>query len=270
MAARRELLSRRAVKPLTFRIEAELNPRLHLLAPLLIALCPPVLRAAAPNDIPVEARAEGGTAEEIKAPDFVPGESWRFTELEGYSRLELRTWRVEVVSSNRGETRFSVAGGRPGAEDAREARIYSAAGVLETGRLNDAVFGSFRPGLQLLSFPLAEGKTWSQSVRRTDPSTGTERTVTLRGKVIGWETVKVPAGEFRALKVERAMTLGNHGTFRTETRRVEYEWYVPELKSAARIEIWEEYFDPTVPRILRYLLRDKRYLDLVSFEPRPS
>ena len=62
------------------------------------------------------------------------------------------------------------------------------------------------------------------------------------------------------------MDLGDHGTFRIETRRVEYEWYIPELKAAARIEIWEAYQDATVPRILRCLLRDKRYLDLVSFE----
>jgi hypothetical protein len=215
--------------------------------------------------------AQGAVAAaEIEAPKFVPGESWEFSEREGYSRLELRTWRAEVAASNAGETRLTVVGGRPGAEGTREERVFSAAGVLETGRLNDGVFGTFRPGLHLLPFPLMEGKTWSQSVRRTDPSTGTERTVTVRGRVIGWETVKVPAGEFRALKIERAMGLGDHGTFRTETRRLEYEWYVPELKSAARIEIWEEYWDVTVPRILRYLLRDKRYLDLVSFEPRPN
>ena len=175
-----------------------------------------------------------------------------------------------MASSNADETRLTVVGGRPGAEGTREHRVFSALGVLETGRLNDRVFGTFRPGLQLLPFPLLEGKTWSQSVRRTDASSGAERTVTVRGRVIGWETVKVPAGEFRALKVERVMRLGDHGTFRTETRRVEHEWYVPELKSAARIEIWEEYYDVTVPRILQYLLRDKRYLDLVSFEPRPE
>jgi hypothetical protein len=145
--------------------------------------------------------------------------------------------------------------------------------------LSDRVRSSFQPGLQLLPFPLVEGKTWSQTLTRSDgpgatgaagTTSATARTVTLRGKVLGWETVKVPAGEFRALKIQREIELGDAGVFRTQTLRTEYEWYVPELKSAARIEVWESYFDSSVPRPLRYLQRDKRYLELTAFAPRAS
>jgi hypothetical protein len=221
------------------------------------------LRAAASALLAVHALHAAGA---VEAPELVPGESWQYSEKEGYSRLELRSWRSEVTAAGIGEVRMTVAGGAPGAAAVSEDRVYASAGMLLSGRLSDRVRGTFRPGLQLLPFPLVEGKTWSQTLTRSD--SGRERTVTLRGKVLGWETVKVPAGEFRALKVVRELDLGDEETFRTQTRRTEYEWYVPELKSAARIEIWEQYYDPTLPRPLRYLLLDKRYLELVAYAPR--
>lgn len=202
------------------------------------------------------------------APQFVPGESWRYSERDGNSGLELRTQRFEVISTSGAAVRMRVDIASPSGEAVSVEQSYTAAGALAAGRLSDRVRGSYRPELRLLPFPLEPGKTWSQKVQRTDASTGAERTVTLRGKVIRWETVKVPAGEFRALKIQRTMGLGDQTSLRTETRRTEYEWYVPELKSAARIEIWEEYRDATVPQIQKYLLQDKRYLDLVSYEPR--
>jgi hypothetical protein len=53
------------------------------------------------------------------------------------------------------------------------------------------------------AFPLYPGKTWEDSydweVRGAAPVKGKAED---RGKVIGWEEVQVPAGSFRALKVE--------------------------------------------------------------------
>jgi hypothetical protein len=59
----------------------------------------------------------------------------------------------------------------------------------------------------------------------------------LRGtaKVIGWEDVQVPAGKFRALKVEHDSTLrGSRGPF-TANRKI-LLWYVPETKRWVRSE----------------------------------
>ena len=144
-----------------------MNPRLRLLASAIGAAATVVLAFHPPGAI---------AAREIEAPNLVPGESWRFSEREGYSRLELHRWRVELASSNASQTRLTVIGGPPDAEGACEERVFSAVGVLETGRLNGGVFGTFRPALQLPPFPLVEGRTWSQSVHRTAPSTDTDRT----------------------------------------------------------------------------------------------
>ena len=63
----------------------------------------------------------------------------------------------------------------------------------------------------------------------------------VRGKVLGWETVKVPAGEFRAMKVERTMYLADYDTFRGNTQRTETEWYAPDIRGAAKIVVFEEF-----------------------------
>jgi hypothetical protein len=59
--------------------------------------------------------------------------------------------------------------------------------------------------------------------------------------VLGWETVKVPAGEFRAMKVERTMYLGDYETFRGITQRTETEWYAPDIRGAAKVVVFEEF-----------------------------
>lgn len=195
-------------------------------------------------------------------PAYTVGDRWSYREIEGYSRLALRTRTREVTSAGAGDIRISgAANGEP------ERWRFSDPGTLASGPLSDRAAGELHPRLQLLAFPLEPGKRWEQTVTRTDPATGAVRSVTLRGKVLDWEVIRVPAGEFRALKIERRITLGDYDTFRTETWRTEYEWYVPELKGAAKIEIWEQYWDPTLPRPMRYLLNDRRFLELVSYRP---
>lgn len=228
--------------------------RLSLCAALFLALDP----------------AAFGNGSAVEAPAFVRGDAWRYSELEGFSRLPLRSHARTVTATEGGAVRIAEIAAGPNGSNANEMReewLYSGAGALASGSLNERARGALQPALQLLPFPLVEGKTWSQTVVRTDPALGAPRVVTLHGKVLGWETVKVPAGEFRALKIERDFLLGDQGTFRSETQRTEYEWYVPQLKSAARIEVWEISYDHTIPRILRPLLRDRRFFDLVSFEP---
>jgi hypothetical protein len=65
--------------------------------------------------------------------------------------------------------------------------------------------------------------------------------VHVDGRVVGWETVRVPAGEFRALRVERRMRLGDWDQFRGETWRAETEWFVPEVGAPVKLTVFEEY-----------------------------
>jgi hypothetical protein len=85
----------------------------------------------------------------------------------------------------------------------------------------------YEPPYPALPFPLEAGKTWRSYVKATDPATGRVNRVRIDGAVLGWERVKVPAGEFDALVVRRVVYAGNHDHFLSEEYITEVDWYSP-------------------------------------------
>lgn len=90
--------------------------------------------------------------------------------------------------------------------------------------------GNITPHAGTFRFPLAAGASWPANFENTVPRRGAfqvnhERTA----KVIGWEEVEVPAGRFRALKIEVT------GSFQRVDRSISGSsttviWYVPAVK----------------------------------------
>ena len=175
-------------------------------------------------------------AAQVVAPALKPGDTWTYRGIDNYNRLPTGTWAREVTSAASGSIRIAMRSADGSFED-----VYRVPGELASGVLNDRARGAMEPAFQLMPFPLAEGKSWSQKVIRTDPFTNEKREMLVTGKVRGWETIKVPAGEFRAMKVERTMYLGDYDTFRGITQRTETEWYAPDIRGAAKIVIFEEF-----------------------------
>lgn len=92
----------------------------------------------------------------------------------------------------------------------------------------------YSPGVQALQFPLEVGKRWTHSNSYEHPSCGTT-TSELKNQVVGWEDVKVPAGAFRALRID------SEGSWRNRCgsdRSVYKFWYVPKVKWLVRSESW--------------------------------
>jgi hypothetical protein len=115
---------------------------------------------------------------------------------------------------------------------------------------------------------LAEGERWEDRATRVDPQNGERRDVRLSGRVVGRETIATRAGTFDTYVIERRLLLGDAGRYRTETRRTEREWFSPKLGAPVRTEVWEEFSDPTVPRILQnQLTRNRELYELVSTGP---
>jgi hypothetical protein len=85
----------------------------------------------------------------------------------------------------------------------------------------------YEPPYPALPFPLEAGKTWRAYVQATDPATGRVNRVRIDGKVLGWDRVKVPAGEFDALAVQRTVYAGNRDHFLSEEYITEIDWYAP-------------------------------------------
>ena len=175
---------------------------------------------------------------QVAAPTLTPGQSWTYREINGYNGLQRGIVVREVTTAANGDIRVVSRSGEGKQLD--EAR-FEQAGLLREGVLNDRARGVLTPALALYPFPLTEGRRWSQTVSRDDPEWREKRAVRVDGRVLGWETVRVPAGEFKALKIERRMWLGDRDPFRNETWRTETEWYVPELKAPAKLTVREQY-----------------------------
>ena len=101
----------------------------------------------------------------------------------------------------------------------------------------------YAPAFPAYAYPLEPGKTWYTIVDATDATTGRRYRVHTRGKVVRWERIKVPAGEFDALRIERQVFAGNMDAVRSQEEITETDWYVPALRRWARSEGHSQHFD---------------------------
>jgi hypothetical protein len=174
-------------------------------------------------------------AQTAAAPSIAAGQSWTYRAVNDYNRLPLGEVTRQVAAAGNEIRVVSRAGTTEAASG------FAGAGRLASGVLNDRAQGTMSPALEVMPFPLEPGKRWSQTVQRRDAMTGELRDVHVDGRVVGWETIRVPAGEFRALRVERRMRLGDWDQFRGETWRAETEWFVPEVGAPVKLTVFEEY-----------------------------
>ncbi len=198
-------------------------------------------------------------AQVATAPAVGTGESWTYREINDYNRLPIR------------EVTRQVAGGAPDLRvvsrtgSVESTSGFARPGVLASGVLNDRAQGTLTPALDLMPFPLEPGQRWSQTVQRRDPVTGEVRNVRVDGRVVGWETVRVPAGEFKALRVERRMWLGDWDQFRGETWRAETEWYAPDVNAPVKLTVFEEY-PPHRYSLMSFMPGDRVTYELTSWK----
>jgi hypothetical protein len=174
-------------------------------------------------------------AQVATAPAVGAGESWTYREINDYNRLPLREVTRSVAASGNDLRVVSRSGNFESTDG------FARPGAQSSGMLNDRAQGTLTPALDVMPFPLEPGKRWTQTVQRRDAVTGEIRDVRVEGRVIGWETVRVPAGEFKALRVERRMWLGDWDQFRGETWRAETEWYAPDVKGPVKLTVFEEF-----------------------------
>ncbi len=99
----------------------------------------------------------------------------------------------------------------------------------------------YRPNAGIFRFPLRIGGKHDVGYEQLRPRvTAAENSTTGSVKVIGWETVEVPAGKFRAIRIEVESTARPSDGSRAYPRDLAY-WYVPEVRR------WVKY-QGTTPR----------------------
>ena len=99
-------------------------------------------------------------------------------------------------------------------------------------------------------FPLSPGQTWTQSAHWETPDLNVAGTEEVRGKVIGWQMVKVPAGNYKALRVEiRDRIVGTGGVYDLVTLTY---WYVPDVNRFVKYSYHSVYEGEVLAEMVSY------------------
>ena len=118
-------------------------------------------------------------------------------------------------------------------------------GAIVESRGPDGSWSRFSPPLQAYRWPLRVGDSWSQHVRMDD-SSGRSVSTRLRGEVVSYEPVSVPAGTLMTFRV--VLSLGG-------TRFAE-AWYSPEARTTARTILYDLGGRSVVTELLDYQKRN--------------
>ena len=179
----------------------------------------------------------GFDATEVPAPRWRVGDSWTFRRSDGYNSLPRGVLTRTVESVDRNGIRFVTTNE---AGSVLDDALFESPGIEKSGTLSEdgPVTGVFTPPLRIYDFPLVSGKRWRQSLVRTDANgfrTGTSVSV----RIEGWEEARAGDKGYRALVIRRNFMLGPKDSFSGILYREEVEWYVPELRGAARMQVAE-------------------------------
>jgi hypothetical protein len=157
-------------------------------------------------------------------PTLSVGDKWMFSQVGADGKTT--TWSREVVQLPSGE-QVRVRWGNGTLAEYDDAMNFVPEGKPEFIRV-------------LVKYPLKVGNEWSLSRKFANPGTGE----TGKAKVVAYEAVTVPAGNFQCYRVEADATLTNKTYY--ETRKW-VRWYCPEVKWIAKETVETKTYNPYNP-----------------------
>jgi hypothetical protein len=181
----------------------------------------------------------------VPRPDVKVGDSWRY-------RISIYQTNVPKILSIASRVSFvgpnvivTVESGNDGGEF--DSQYDGEWGVSSLGYLGQV----FDPPIRFYKFPLQVGAEYPY-VHGMVAQKGSPARVRAEGnvKVVGWEDVTVPAGKFRALKIEATGSFQRLDTSFRGWQRFR-QWYVPEVKRAVKFTFESGTTSPAVLDLIR-------------------
>jgi hypothetical protein len=191
--------------------------------------------AAPTTSIPTAAPSTAAaTAPQVKVGDY-----WEYNVRDGWTSLPRGIYRYEVVRMDPAGVVVQLSNdGKP-----LDTLVYAPGWNGREMPLTNTQRFRYDPTYTAYDYPLEPGKRWRRVLRSTDVATGRTYNTHVSGRVIGWERVRVPAGEFDALKIERSVFAGNMEGYRSQEEISEIDWYVPSVRRAVRTSANSQHFD---------------------------
>jgi len=180
-------------------------------------------------------QAPGSTpvAAPIAAPKLAVGDHWQYKITDNLRRGAVTMMDIEVTAIANGIVTLNEISNGPYGRTEENEEINSD-GWLVFGSLKNEPFRRFPTPIELYDFPLAQGKTWRQTINTLGPETQLPAQILSYGTVQGMRQVTVPAGSFDAVYIYRILQLDDDQFFRSRTERRDSVWYAPEVKAPAR------------------------------------
>jgi hypothetical protein len=200
----------------------------------------------------------------IDAPRLAVGDHWQYRVIDNLRRGAESRLDAEViaVSGSSARVRLAVSDNAGGAEWVDEFE----GGSLRSGMLWREGTRPFNPPVQLLAFPLDDGKSWRQTIDTLHPDTQMLDQILVYGKVDGRRTANVPAGAYDAVYVYRIVQLDDRDFWRTRTTRRDAVWYAPEVKAPVREARVAEYTE-LGGQDMATVTTESTVIELLSFRP---
>lgn len=182
---------------------------------------------------------KGPVPSSVAAPQVKVGDFWEYAVRDAYTQLPFGTYRYEVTRVDGQGVAVDVK--RNGA--LIDTFFYAPDWNPREMPLRNVQRLRFQTPFPAYPYPLEPGKTWHTVVKAFDPANGKTYNVHVQGKVMGWERVNVPAGEFDALRVRRYIFAGNAEWFQSQEEIIEHDWYVPSVGRSVREEGKSQHVD---------------------------
>jgi hypothetical protein len=173
------------------------------------------------------------------APQVKAGDYWEYAVRDGWTGLPRGIYRYEVSRADADAVIVELTNdGRP-----LDTLVYAPGWNGRELPLTNTQRFRYEPAYPAYAYPLAPGKHWNSVLRSTDVATGRSFNTHVAATVLGWERIRVPAGEFDALKIQRSVFAGNMEGHHTQEEITETDWYVPSVRRAVRTSANSEHFD---------------------------
>ena len=166
--------------------------------------------------------------ETVGAPGVKEGDTWTYSRSDKLDRTRAAKYTTTVKSVS---TDGYVTSVEPieGSMTAREDRYTKDGNPIEFEGFK------YQPFIGVYDFPLSDGKQWESKYTWWSPTANAQLSGTRRAKVAGWETVKTPAGEFKALKVTHEVQIMGRSGFGSSVQAT--FWYSPEARRTVRSDV---------------------------------
>jgi hypothetical protein len=167
-------------------------------------------------------------AQNADKPDVHVGDRWSWQHINGLANEKDFTQIESIVEVSDNEIRTQLrVKGKYGSGIATYTREWNPI---------DVVTAQYTPNLKEYAFPFETGKKWDSSADKMLFSNGKHGKFFLKGEVVAFEKVTVPAGTFDAYKINVVLDASGTDEDAQIGNTVETYWYAPSVKRYVKLE----------------------------------